>query len=289
MGAVFHKTRIAPTPSGYLHLGNLYAFAVTAALAQKYGARILLRIDDMDRERAEPEYVEDVFETLRFMQIPWQEGPEDARDFEAHFSQRLRLLSYEKVLERLVATGLVYACDCSRKKIETEYGGFEGGRCISKKLPLEPGLHAWRINTDGCKSLRVKSLDGVADVAFPNDMQHFVIRKKDGFPAYQVCSLADDLAAGCELIVRGQDLWSSTLAQLFLADVLGETAFLQTTFFHHALLTDGQDRKLSKSSGDTSIRFLRLQGHTAAKVYEIIGQQAGFSASGWQDFDPTLR
>src|SRR5262245_28324997 len=94
----FVKTRIAPTPSGYLHIGTILSFSLTAGLARREGASILLRIDDLDRERVQAEYVEDIFETLRFLGIPWDEGPTDAEDFARNWSQMRRLLLYRKAL-----------------------------------------------------------------------------------------------------------------------------------------------------------------------------------------------
>jgi glutamyl/glutaminyl-tRNA synthetase len=281
----FHKTRLAPTPSGFLHIGNVFSFALTTALAEQMGAQILLRIDDMDRERVEQQYIDDIFETLDFLGIPWHEGPRDSVDFEANFSQRHRLDLYQIALEKLVKTGLVYACDCSRKQIAEQNNGIYRGTCKHKKIPLETENVAWRINTETARMVR---LNKVNFVAFPAEMQHFVIRKKDGFPAYQLTSVIDDLHYGIDLVVRGQDLFQSTLAQLFLAQLLGETRFADIYFYHHQLLTDTDARKLSKSAGDTSIHYLRQHGKTAAEIYRLIGDNAGLTIDKWEDFAPLL-
>jgi glutamyl/glutaminyl-tRNA synthetase len=281
----FHTTRLAPTPSGYLHIGNVFSFALTAALAKETGAKIRLRIDDMDRDRVEQKYIDDIFETLSFLNIPWNQGPKDAEDFEARFSQRHRLNLYENALKRLVATGLVYACDCSRKQIAEQNGGIYPGTCKHKTILLETPDVAWRLNTDTARMVCINKIDFVP---FPADMQHFVVRKKDGFPAYQLTSVVDDLHYGVDLIVRGQDLLPSTLAQLFLAQVLGESKFANIHFHHHRLLTDAGDRKLSKSAGDTSIHYLRALGKTAPEIFMIIGEQLGVSLKGWEDFQPIL-
>src|SRR5688572_26651686 len=119
---IFKRTRIAPTPSGFLHLGNVFSFALTAAIARKTGAKIFLRIDDLDQERCEKRYVQDIFDTLDFMEIPWDEGPRNAREFEADYSQLQRLPLYEKVLHELVDFGLVYACRCTRTEISRTNG-----------------------------------------------------------------------------------------------------------------------------------------------------------------------
>src|SRR5687768_5857036 len=113
----FRRTRIAPTPSGFLHLGNVLSFALTAAIARKRGARILLRIDDMDRDRVQPDYIDDIFEVLRFMGLPWEEGPKDAAEFLQRFSQQHRLPLYEAALQQLEKKGQVFACTCSRAQV----------------------------------------------------------------------------------------------------------------------------------------------------------------------------
>jgi glutamyl/glutaminyl-tRNA synthetase len=281
----FNKTRFAPTPSGFLHIGNVFSFALTAALANKTGASILLRIDDMDRERIEPEYVNDIFETLSFLDIPWTEGPRNADDFEANFSQRHRSALYEQAMKKLVTTGLVYACDCSRKQIADEYNGVYPGTCKHKKIPLETPNVAWRLNTDTAIVVRINKTNFVP---FPSEMQHFIVRKKDGFPAYQLTSIVDDLHYSIDLIVRGDDLLPSTLAQLFLAEVLGESRFGDIYFYHHQLLTDTDQRKLSKSADDTSIRYLREHGKTAREIYGLIGNQVNAKFKKWQDFETEI-
>src|SRR5690349_22536389 len=94
----FHKTRIAPTPSGYLHIGNALSFLITANLAKKAGAKLLLRIDDLDRERTQKQYIEDIFDTLHFLQIEWEEGPKNYAAYESTWSQVHRMRLYEVAL-----------------------------------------------------------------------------------------------------------------------------------------------------------------------------------------------
>ncbi|MEO6981295.1 MAG: glutamate--tRNA ligase family protein, partial [Mucilaginibacter sp.] len=103
-----NKTRIAPTPSGFLHVGNVLSFSITAALARKTGAKILLRIDDIDQARANTEYVQDIFDTLNFLEIPWDEGPRSVKEFEESYSQVHRLNLYNEAFETLRNSGAVY-------------------------------------------------------------------------------------------------------------------------------------------------------------------------------------
>lgn len=276
---LFRKTRFAPTPSGYLHMGNIFSFALTAALAERSGAGILLRIDDMDRERANPDYIHDIFDTLHFLGLPWTEGPQNAQELEERYSQRHRINLYTRALDKLLDTGLVYACNCSRAQIlKQSPGGAYPGTCRYKGLSLDAADVAWRLNTKSTETVSVKTLDGAfLKAALPTGMQDPIIRKKDGFPAYQLSSIVDDIHFGIDLIVRGYDLWPSTLAQLHMARLLKEDHFLNTTFYHHALLLDAHQRKLSKSAGDTSVYFLRKQGFSAEEVYLRLGKELGLS------------
>ncbi|WP_205529510.1 glutamate--tRNA ligase family protein [Taibaiella koreensis] len=286
------KTRIAPTPSGYLHLGNVLSFALTALLAKLYDAAIVLRIDDMDQQRARPEYVQDIFDTLHFLELPWDEGPRDAQDFSRAYSQQHRMPLYRQAMAQLKAGGNVFACDCSRSDIlRRDASGSYTGACRERALALDdaPGL-SWRLDTSRPVPLSLNTLQGNTTARLPYDQQYFVIRKKDGYPAYQLTSLVDDLHFGISLIVRGADLYGSTLAQLYLARVLGDQVFSGNLFYHHVLLVQPNGDKLSKSAGATSVRYLRQEGKTAADIFTLIGNQLGIHGTirGWQELLPLL-
>lgn len=268
----FTKTRIAPTPSGYLHLGNALSFALTAALARKSGAKVLLRIDDLDQQRVNLNYVQDIFDTLNFLNITWDEGPRDMNDYKANWSQLHRMEFYKEALKQLADHGDVFACQCSRAQLKD---GVYPGTCRNRSIPLDTAETAWRLITDE-KELTVKTLNkGIIKARLPDTLKDFVVKKKDGFPAYQLASVIDDLHFGVDLVVRGEDLYPSTIAQLYLADVLDLVVFKNTIFHHHPLVMGGSDKKLSKSAGATSIKYLREQGKTAADVYEEIGRILG--------------
>jgi len=272
----FQKTRIAPTPSGFLHLGNVLSFSLTAFLAEQAGAQILLRIDDLDRDRASPEYIQDIFDTLNFLEIPWHEGPRNVREFETEYSQLHRMGLYKKALQQLKESHAVFACTCSRSQIrQNSSDDIYPGTCRHKGLSLDTPGASWRLKTNDSAELSVKTLsDSIVKTTLSPDMRDFVVRKKDGYPAYQLASIIDDLHFGIDLVVRGQDLWPSTLAQLYLASKLGADTFTNSAFYHHALLTE-KGKKLSKSAGDTSVRYLRKLGKKPADIYAQIGRMAG--------------
>lgn len=271
------RTRIAPTPSGFLHLGNAFSFALTAFMARRHGARIFLRIDDLDSQRVRRAYVEDIFDTLHFLDIPWDEGPRDYAEYQTTFSQQHRMALYREALDGLRETGLLFACDCSRSSIlRTHPQGLYTGGCLIKGLPLEEPGCSWRIDTTNAE--------------LPPEMAYFVVRKKDECPAYQLASLVDDQYFGVDLIVRGQDLEASTQAQQFLARVLGYRPFLDAAFHHHRLLPGPAGGKLSKSAGSTSVQYLRQQGFRRSDCYAMIGRLAGLDVpvSHWEELGQAI-
>lgn len=277
----FHKTRLAPTPSGYLHVGNVLSFVLTTALAERTGAAVLLRIDDLDRERLEKEYVQDIFDTLYFLGISWTEGPKNVEEYEKHFSQIHRMELYGIALRELEERNAVFACTCSRAQVlRASADGTYPGTCRDKHLPLDTPGACWRLKTDEQKILEVKTLSGsLIKTSLPPTMRDFVVRRKDGFPAYQLSSLVDDLYFNIDLIVRGEDLWPSTLAQLYIASVLNKNEFGNCTFHHHPLLLSPEGGKLSKSAGSISIQHYRKKGHSPADVYSSISKTLGLPAA----------
>lgn len=273
----YAQTRIAPTPSGFLHLGNAYSFLLTQALAKKHGAKILLRIDDLDRERYRPEYVQDIFDTLDFLEIQIDLGPKSVSELESEWSQVHRMQRYEEALAKLRTTGKVFSCDCSRNKIQQiDPRGYYLGQCLDRRIPLDKPDTAWRVNTLEADFTQFTEYPNFRKTdLIPEETAFYVVRKKDRLPAYHLTSVVDDLQFGVDLIVRGKDLYVSTLAQLDLARLLGEEKFTQSTFLHHELIKGSNQSKLSKSAGDTSIQFLRKEGKKLQEVHSLLAKMVG--------------
>jgi glutamyl-tRNA synthetase len=249
------QTRFAPTPSGFLHAGNAANALIIFGLAAKYGAGVLLRIDDLDAARVRDEYLHHIFDVLEWLHLRPDQGPENPAAM-AEWSQQRRLANYERLLDHLVATGRVYACRCSRNQLlQAGYGGRYPGLCRNKKLPLDqPGL-SWRLNTEGLEPVPWHDAwFGPQTGQVTRDEGDFIIRRKDGLPAYHIASLSDDAHFGINLIVRGQDLADATAAQLQLARLAGLEAFCKAVFVHHPLLRSPDGQKLSKSAGAAAIR-----------------------------------
>jgi glutamyl/glutaminyl-tRNA synthetase len=155
----YNKTRIAPTPSGFLHLGNVLSFAITATLARKNNAKIFLRIDDLDRARANKLYIQDIFDTLNFLEIPWDEGPRDVKEFEDCYSQLHRMAMYREQLQQLRDKRLIFACTCSRSQLQNTHFC----DCLHRQIPLETENVSWRLITGNNPEPAIKNYNGRVD------------------------------------------------------------------------------------------------------------------------------
>lgn len=266
------KSRLAPTPSGFLHIGNLYSFAYTWLLVRRQQGQLLLRIDDIDNERSRPEYLENIFEWLELLGINYEEGPKTSAEFSATWSQQWRLPLYAQLLQQLIATGKVYACNCSRKTIsENSHDGLYHGACRHKKIPLDTPDVNWRIQVDEVATISIEDkLLGLQQLKPATLMGDFVIRRRNGLPSYQIASLADDIHFGINCIVRGEDLLASTVAQLYLAKLVGANNFFAAHFFHHPLQFDASGVKLSKSTGKTGLPATPTTAHQQQVISQLI-------------------
>ena len=281
------RTRIAPTPSGYLHRGNAFNFLLCWLSAKAQGGEVWLRIDDVDGQRTRPEYVEDVFATLDWLGIRPDAGPSGPEDFYQHHSQQHRMEDYRQHLQQLLDQGDAYACTCSRAQIKAlSDDGRYPGTCRDKGLHQVPGAEY---------AIRAK-LDQVAgDLSFDESgqktqapdlresMGDFVLWRKEDVAAYQLASLIDDVTMGMTLIVRGQDLLDSTAAQRWLAKKLGLQSFEQVRFVHHGLVGGADGQKLSKSLGADALKTQREAGASPATLYQDFARWQG-----WQESPDTL-
>jgi glutamyl-tRNA synthetase len=241
-------TRIAPTPSGHLHVGNAWSFTLTWLAARASGGTVRLRIDDLDADRARDEHLDDIFASLRWLGLDWDAGPRDAADFRAAHSQRLRVDRYNEAVDRLAARGHLYACACSRADVRRESRAqgtvIYPGTCRGRGLGLDAvsADHVLRFRMPGgLQGVGVTVRDesgGVFALHPARDMGDFVLRRRGGDPAYQLASLLDDVAHGVDFVVRGLDLMPSTGAQLALAAALDLPEFARVRFWHHELVRD---------------------------------------------------
>ena len=247
--------RIAPTPSGFLHAGNALNFFVNALLATPRG-RLLLRIDDLDRARFRPEYLEDIFLTLDTLGIRPTEGPRNADDFLANWSQQHRIAHYLRAGSRGKGKREVFACDCNRK--ELRQGDHPRG-CLAGRIDPDAEGVALRVNTRlldhydfGFRHVYGRRR---ADFSLHRSIPDFALVNRDGRPSYQLACTVDDYDYGINLCARGRDLLPSTAAQAVISDLLGYAPlFERIVFFHHPLLKTPDGKKLSKSAGADAVR-----------------------------------
>jgi len=244
--------RIAPTPSGYLHIGNAANFLLTWLAVRLRGGRLLLRIDDLDKDRCKPEYVEDVFASLEWLGIEPDGGPSGVSEFYGRYSQTLRYGEYRTELENMAQNGAeLFACNCSRRQL----AGTERypGSCRKAGLEAVPLETAIRIAVPDNTDIEV----GDDVVPLDRTLGDFVLWRRDDVPAYQLVSVIEDRRLGVNLIIRGRDLLESSAAQLFLAPFLNADAFADADFLHHALIRRPDGGKFSKSDSDLSLQQMR--------------------------------
>lgn len=258
-------TRIAPTPSGYLHLGNVFNFLLTWLWARSNHGQVLLRIDDADAQRKRAVYLEDIFRTLDVLGLDWDKGPGGPDDFEQHWSQVHRTELYNGLLQQLIRQDLLYACRCSRSQLHNS-GASAGCSCSVMALALDSEGTSLRMKVEAGESERVHDLlRGHTDL----EIGSFVVRRKDGNAAYHVGSLADDRHFGITHIVRGDDLMQSTAIQLYIDKHLDHPVFQACTFWHHPLVQSLDGSKLSKSTGVRKTPFSAIMNKHAV-LYAFI-------------------
>jgi glutamyl/glutaminyl-tRNA synthetase len=263
-------TRFAPAPTGYLHLGHVANAIVVWGLARATDGRVLLRIEDHDRQRCRPEYDAALLEDLAWLGFEADRGPVRQADDEA---------AYAAAVDRLRGDGLVYGCDCSRATFRawaSQAGrAWSGpgcpGRCRDRgvagpvwRAALGDATEAWQDAALGAQS---------GAVAVGGDMP---IRDRHGHWTYGLCVVVDDQRQGIGLVVRGRDLLDATPGQIRLGRLLGRDG--PPTFYHHPLIRRADGSKLSKSSGDTGVRDLRAAGWCPRDVIVAAGAAIGWTA-----------
>jgi glutamyl-tRNA synthetase len=271
------KSRLAPTPSGYLHIGNLASFVLTWLITKKQQGHLLLRIDDLDNERRRNEYIGHVFQTLQQFGITYNEGPTDTIDFLSQWSQHHRLHSYHHLLHQLVQSGEVYACHCSRKQQL-----ISACTCKTTHLALHTPGCCWKIEVPADTTIEwMDQCMGKTSIALYQHMKSIVVRRSNGMPAYHIASLADDLHFGMNLLVRGSDLLPSTAAQWYLAELAGISKFGECQFLHHPLMHNEAGQKLSKSAGAAAVAPI-WQPETLVSLKQFIANCLPVKPAFWE-------
>lgn len=272
-----YRGRIAPSPTGYLHLGHARTFWTAFERARAQRGELVFRNEDLDAARCRAQYAAAMLEDLRWYGIEWQEGPDVGGPY-APYAQSQRREFYLAAWRRLRAGGWIYPCTCSRRELAEAASAphddhdepIYPGTCRGKKLSATaPGGVNWRFRVPDGE--RIAFRDGaLGEQSFEagKDFGDFVIWRRDDVPAYQLAVVVDDAAMRITEVVRGADLLRSTARQVLLQRALGVAT---PEYFHCALLCDEQGERLAKRHDALSLRTLRAQGKTPEEARGLAG------------------
>ena len=285
MNCANYRGRLAPSPTGYLHLGHARTFWVAQERVRTHGGKLILRNEDLDSTRFKMEFVDAMLEDLRWFGFEWSEGPDMGGKF-APYNQSERMDFYRDALEKLRAGNFIYPCTCSRKDIQAAIRAPHAnddeliypGTCRNKSygsqvegcklggpadepatFNQQPGTKfAWRFRVpDGVTISFTDGNFGQQRFVAGKDFGDFVVWRGDDVPAYQLACVVDDAAMQISEVVRGADLLVSTARQILLYRALNLSA---PEFCHCALMVDKKGKRLAKRHDALSLRTLREQG-----------------------------
>jgi glutamyl-tRNA synthetase len=266
-----YRGRLAPSPTGYLHLGHAKTFWVAQERARATGDTLILRNEDLDSARFKMEFVTEMIEDLRWFGFEWSEGPDVGGKF-APYNQSERMDFYRAAVEKLSAGNFIYPCTCSRKDIQQAVAAphAEGeepiypGTCRSKFSSANSNLPSakfnWRFRVPDGETISFTDGNcGEQKFVAGKDFGDFVVWRHDEVPAYQLACVVDDATMQITEVVRGADLLVSTARQILLYRALGLTP---PKFFHCALMLDEKGGRLAKRHDALSLQKLRERGET---------------------------
>ena len=269
--------RFAPSPSGRMHLGNMFTALMSWLSARKSGLRWILRIEDLDPQRSKREHALWIEDDLEWLGLDRDEGGLADEGECGPYSQSLRHGIYAEMLGRLDATGLTYPCICTRSDIMATQAPHQsdgrviyGGRCRPAVMPHDAAMewperpHATRLWTGDAVMTFDDAVFGRQRVVLADECGDFVLRRADGAWAYQLAVVVDDALMGVTEVVRGSDLLLSTGQQLYMYGLLGLEA---PRYAHVPLVCNAEGRRLSKRDGSLSMEALRRRH----KPEEIVG------------------
>ena len=259
------RTRFAPSPTGRMHAGNIFAALVSWLVVKSQGGRMVLRIEDLDVERSKERYIDQVQRDFEMLGLTWDEGP---------FFQNNRGDAYRAAFESLRQRGLVYPCFCTRADLHAASAPHRGEKLVYAGTcrNLDEAEIAKR-GRERKPSFRLKVPDASYEVSdlvqgpysqnLASECGDFVIRRSDGLFAYQLAVVVDDGEQGVNCIVRGMDLLCSTPQQMYLQDLLG---FDHCAYAHVPLVVGERDRRLSKRDHDAALDELLVVYKTSEAV-----------------------
>ena len=275
-------TRFAPSPSGRLHLGHAYSAALGHAVAREEAGKFRLRIEDLDQTRCKPEFVDGIYEDLRWLGLTWDEPV---------LVQSERTAAYQAALDKLKTQGLAYPCFCTRADIAQSLTAPHGDAATSypgtcRGLPDNPERlgttpHSWRLNS--ARALQITGLpswkerDGGQFTGEAHDIGDGILARKDAPASYHLSCVVDDFESGVTMVVRGADLRASTPIQRVLQCLLG---FPEPIYVHHPLVAHEDGRRLAKRDLAPTLAAMRERGVDGADLATSL--RAGDLPSGFR-------
>jgi glutamyl-tRNA synthetase len=280
-----YRGRLAPSPTGYLHLGHARTFLVAAQRTREKNGTLVLRNEDLDPQRCRREFVDAMIEDLHWLGIGWQEGPDCGGPY-GPYSQSERRSSYLAAWRRLRDGGWIYPCTCSRKELvlianapndaddEPLYPGLCRSRSDANQFSEPKGVN-WRFRVPDGEQVGFRDLHlGPQAFTAGRDFGDFVIWRRDDVPAYQLAVVVDDAEMRISDVVRGADLLKSTARQMLIARAL---EFPRPDYYHCDLVRDETGQRMAKRHDSASIRRLREEGRSREAVLRKIEELAANS------------
>ncbi len=285
------KGRFAPSPSGRMHLGNIYTAVLSWLSVKSRGGSWILRIEDLDPQRSKMEHARMIEDDLHWLGLDWDEGGIEGKGESGPYLQSQRHHLYEEALEKLKATGLCYPCTCTRADILATQAPHESdGRVVYKGTcrpawlnpsnlhPIKTpplggqGGYATRICVPDEEISFIDRIKGPQTVNLATHCGDFILRRGDGAWSYQLAVVVDDALMGVTEVMRGDDLLLSAAQQIYLYRLLG---FEPPEFAHVPLVCNESGIRLSKRDKSLSMGYLRSH-HTPEQILGIVAHRAGF-------------
>jgi glutamyl-Q tRNA(Asp) synthetase len=276
------RTRFAPSPTGLLHLGNVYSSLLCEHWAKEHDAQLLLRVEDIDFTRCKPKHTTQLLDDLAWLGISFAD---------VSFQQQ-RLALYDKALQQLIEMGVLYPCFCTRKEVDValiankDKGGSQANRLDpypgtckhlserQRQQKMKTQAYAWRLDCDvvsqrigqPCAWYDMQGHEYRFDIL--QDIGDVIIGRKDIRFSYHLCVVVDDALQGVSHVIRGEDLRSSTPVHRVLQYLL---SYESPQYLHHQLITNQQGKRLAKSKASPALKSLRDSGVTAKQIRQSLG------------------
>lgn len=286
------RGRLAPSPTGALHLGNARSFLLAWLSVRSRGGCVVMRMEDLDHPKVKARAAREALDDLRWLGLDWDEGP-DCGGPHAPYIQTARVASYRAALDRLRADERVYPCTCSRRDVQNAqsapHAGEQGlhypGTCVGRYASYEEAqadlppdrLPAWRFRVPARATSFTDGFHGPQHSRVVESVGDFTLARHPDGAGYMLAVVVDDTAMGITEVLRGDDLLATTHRQLLLYEALGLSP---PAFVHVPLVVGANGRRLAKRHGDTRIASIRERGVPASRVLGVLAWWCGWAEWG---------